>query len=1345
MKYLKHFFIIILLLLSNKSFSDNDIYFSRVTMENGLSQLSVSRIYQDELGAMWFATREGVNRYNGGNSMTVLQPLANDSNSVSGSLIKNICGNKSGVVYIHTQNGVDEYDLRTSNIRHMERNQVDAIAYGNHALLMADGVKLYQYKDNKKTFFAQISQSRSPIRVIYQTENDRIFIGTLSSGVFVINQNKDIRQVIPNTSQVSCIFEDSRKNIWVGTWHHGLYKIERNGNIINYSNSGKNRSGISSDFVRDVCEDNNGAIWIGTNRGLDKLMPADETFKHYGAEELSSQQLSNESVWALKKDKQGAIWVGTYFGGVNYFHPDANFYTFHNLRKGFFQNKPFPVISNLVEVDDERLFLCTEGNGLIFYNTKDKTYRAFLAQPGNSAALGNNNIKTAYYDADKKELWIGLHLGGLNKLELNTLKFTQYGVIKPELEQSDIVRTILPYQGKLLIATYNGLFLFDRKTERFTFFSEKLHKTVSYFVDVKIDKKNNLWIASRGLYKYNINTGKSKAYFYNSSETRSLSNNNVVKLLIDSKDRIWAATNGGGINLYDEKTDDFIRYDKSTSGLKNNYVSNIMESRLGNILIATTQGFSVLDTKTNKIYNYGTENGLPLNSLYNGGMCLTRNGEIYMAGMNGMVSFYEDKLSIPQRFFNIKLTDLWINNKRVTPGDETGILDKNLPYTDAVRLSYRQSLVSIDFASNNYITANEPLYRYKMEGLSGGGWILLPLGVNKLNFMNLSPGKYNLVLEAVSQADGSVIDRTELKIRMSPPFYRSWMAYLLYVALISFVVWRYVAFSRSRLLLKTSLAYEKKEKEHIEAVNQSKLRFFTNISHEFRTPLTLISGQVDMLLQTHGISPAVYNKIMSIKRNTRNMQNLINELLEFRKTEQGFLKIKVQEQDFVQFLQEIYLSFYDYAKHRNITFGFECAEQEISLWFDAVQMQKVFYNLISNAFKYTPENNSIHIAVNQTDTEVQVQVTDTGTGIQADALEKIFDRFYQAENGLETANGTRVGTGIGLALTKSILELHSGEIHVQSTPNEGSVFLVTLKKGAAHFTSEQKADGKSQGIKPQEYTDIPDEAFMQEMMDNHIQTDENKYSMLIVEDNTELREMLERIFEPLYNIYTAVDGEDGLNKAIEHQPNIILSDLMMPKMSGSEMCSKIKSNFSVCHIPVVLLTAQTAMEYNIEGLRLGADDYITKPFNVKVLITRCNNLVNGRKMLQERFSKQAGFSANVIATNDIDRKFLEKAYAVIENHLDNPDFDVVLFSGEMALGRTKLFSKIKGITGQTPNDFVLTVKMKKATDLLANHTEYNISDITYMLGFNSPKYFTKCFRDQFGISPTAYRKKISGE
>lgn len=1320
-------------LLSMALQANNDIYFSKIGMEQGLSQLSVMAIYQDELGVMWFGTREGISKFNG-NSIEKIIPSKNDSNSLINSVIKNICGNRNGLVFIHSQEGINEYNLRTNKMRVIQGNNADAIYYGISNLWIAENNKIYAYKNGVKEFHTEIEGIDSPILKILQTVDQRLVVGTLSA-VYIIDQNRKNRCVIDNTSQVSAIFEDDKKNIWVGTWHNGLYKIDRSSNVRNFLKH-DNGGSISSNFVRAICQDNKQNIWIGTRRGLEKLNPENEKFSFYQSGGSPSLELSNESVWSLYKDPQGNIWIGTYFGGVNYFNPEIDYYSFHNLTQGYFYNKPFPTISQIIEDKNKQLLLCTEGDGLIIYNPNTKTYSNLRAGNSNTS-LSSDNIKTGYYDAQKHEVWLGTHLGGISRVNLNTLQTKQIRHIKSGWTQSDIVRVIMPYNNELLVGTYNGVFLLNPNTYEMRLLSEKLHKKVSYVVDMLIDG-DDLWIASIGLYRYNIKTSELKAYHNSKNNPYSLSNNDITKLFMDSKSRLWVATSGGGVNQFVPEKEQFVHYDTQTSGFNNDYISNIIETKFGYLYIATTQGLTVLDPEASKSYNYSSANGFPLNSLFNGGMKTSTNGEIFVAGMDGMVSFAEDNLLSTQKAFNLYFSNLWVNNALVQPQDDNGVLEISLPYTNDIKLNHKQSMITIEFTTNNYINFNKPSYRYKLEGQSDA-WTNLPAGVNRLNFMNLTPGKYRLVLQAISEIDNQVLASTALNLKITPPIYKTSLAYLLYVVLVAFVIWRYLIFVRSKLLLKTSLDYEKKQKEHIEEVNQSKLRFFTNISHEFRTPLTLIAGQVDMLIQSGNVPPQVYNRILNIKRNTLNMQNLINELLEFRKTEQGHLNVKVSENNIVDFVYEIYLGFVEYAGFRNINISFKCDTQNIKLWFDAVQMQKALYNLISNAFKFTPQNGFVELKIIEMPDKVQLIVSDSGIGISQADIDRIFDRFYQAENGLQI-NNMAPGTGIGLALTKSIIEAHHAQIDVSSSPHVGTSFCITLNKGKAHFNGDQIVDSIELNNSKSVYYDALDAEYINEIREQQKSKNTAVYNMLIVEDNDDLRQMLQQMFEPLFNIHTACDGEEGLQKTIDLQPDIVLSDLMMPKMSGSEMCSKIKNNFNVCHIPVVLLTAQTAIEYNIEGLRLGADDYVTKPFNVKALISRCNNLINNRKMLQEKYSKQMDAHPRQLATNELDREFMEKAQRVIEEHLDDSDFDVPAFSREMALGRTKLFSKIKGITGQTPNDFIVNIKLKKAAFWLNNNPELNISDITYKLGFSSPKYFSKCFKEQFGLTPSAYRK-----
>jgi signal transduction histidine kinase/DNA-binding response OmpR family regulator len=606
-----------------------------------------------------------------------------------------------------------------------------------------------------------------------------------------------------------------------------------------------------------------------------------------------------------------------------------------------------------------------------------------------------------------------------------------------------------------------------------------------------------------------------------------------------------------------------------------------------------------------------------------------------------------------------------------------------------------------------------------------------------ITYTNLNPGKYILKIRAKQKGD--VFAETTLNIRIQSPFYATWYAYLFYVLLIAFIVYFIVKFYTSSIKLKVSLDYEKKEKEQIEWLNQSKLRFFTNISHEFRTPLTLIISHIESLLQSTSLQNSLYKRMLSVHKNAHRMGKLINELLDFGKQEQGFLQIKASHQDLVGFINEIVLTFKEYADHRHISLLFTHEEPGIDVWLDTNQMEKVFFNLLSNAFKFTPDGGEISVSIAMENRWVSIIVSDNGSGIEEKDLDKIFDRFYQAENGYSTNKHT-VGTGIGLALAKGIVELHHGQIHIENKKEGGSKFIVSLMLGDEHFSEEQKSPINQFSTNSGIVNSVLDEEFVKQIIKSQQSITDQKYSILLVEDNPEILDLLVQIFNPIYQVITAVNGKDALEKARNNNFDIIVSDVMMPEMSGIEMCSKIKSNLETCHIPVVLLTARTALEYTIEGLRTGADEYLTKPFDTRLLIARCNNLVNNRKQLQAKFSKQVDSNVNIITTNSIDQKFMTRAVELVENNLIDSNFDVNEFASEMMMGRTTFFQKLKGITGLTPNEFITNIRLKKSLKLLIEKPELSITDVGYELGFSSPSYFTKCFREVFGVTPAKYRK-----
>jgi signal transduction histidine kinase/DNA-binding response OmpR family regulator len=591
----------------------------------------------------------------------------------------------------------------------------------------------------------------------------------------------------------------------------------------------------------------------------------------------------------------------------------------------------------------------------------------------------------------------------------------------------------------------------------------------------------------------------------------------------------------------------------------------------------------------------------------------------------------------------------------------------------------------------------------------------------------------------------SLKDAICLNIHVSAPFYATIWAYLFYVLCLTALMVAFVRFKTRQAALRSSLEFERKEKERIEELNQVKLRFFTNISHEFRTPLTLILGQIEVLMQMD-LGTTVYNRIQRIYKNAWHMRNLISELLDFRKQEQGYLKLRVEEQNLVTFTRQIYMCFYEYAQKKEITYRFDSVEETISVWFDPIQLQKVIFNLLSNAFKYTSNKGNITVEVRKVASQAVVSVCDTGIGIPVEHISKIFDRFYQTENASSSSSFT-LGTGIGLALAKGIMNMHHGKIEVESTVGEGTKFILSLPLGNRHFSDEEMAvtEGRESLIIPETSVSSYGQLMAEEIKEPELQKnidEEDKPTILLVDDNTELLSMLEDIFLPMYNVYTACNGREGLEMAQQIQPDLIVSDVIMPEMSGKDLCYKIKTNVELSHISVVLLTAQTSVEYVVEGLMFGADDYITKPFNIKVLVARCNNLIKNKKRLIAHYAGKVITESPVAeAINEKDKELLTKCVNIVRENFENPDFDVTALASELCMGRSKLYMQFKQMTGLTPNEFILKVKLDEAMSLLTDHPELNITEISVRLGFSSPRYFSKSFKAFFGIAPQGVRSR----
>jgi len=1313
-------------------------YFEHLSVKQGLSHYSVNSLYQDENGMVWIGTRDGLNRYDG-NEITVFKQIPGDSTALFGNNIRSVCGDKNGHLFMLCKSGLVVFDLKKEIFKTIRRQDVSTLAYGRENLWFTSSDTIYAYQPSVagglRTHLLMPEKS-SRASSILETSDRMLYIATSTHGILVYDKNgKNVKRWPVN--DVICLYEDSKKNVWICTRYTGLYRIGFEGSLTAFQHNPADPESIPDNFVRTICEDDFGNYWIGLYTGLCKL-DTEKTkakFSLYKYERQISHGISNASVWSIINDKKGTLWIGSYFGGIDLFNPRYSIFNFYDA----FSKSPWslsnPVVGRIVSEKNGNLWIGTDGGGLNHLNRQTGRFTMYQAD-GSRNSISVNTIKSLWVDEKRGNLWIGTHMGGLNKLNLQTRKFTvfEHNPANSKSIPSNFVREIVHRNDTLYLATRNSIGVFDLKTETCTRMDfPTIELSQRELPDLYIDSNDRMWFCfSNMAFQFNLKT----------RELLKLElQNNVLFFYEDSQKRLWAGTDGHGVYLFNEKTKKLEHNAEFNKHLGSGYVIDMKESGGGYLYVSTNAGLVVIDNELHNSRLLNISNGFPLEALNENSLFVSDKNEIFAGGTNGMVSFNEKDINLPRADYDVNITGIRVNNKRVTPG-KGSIIAESLPYLNRITLKPEHSVITILFATTNYINVLNTDIHYQLIGFDKD-WIDANFQ-KSVTYTNLNAGTYTLRLRGKTMTDSGQFPEKSIQITVLPPFYKTTLAYFIYgiIALTLAIV--LIRFYTSKIQLSTSLEYEKREKKHIEDLNQSKLRFFTNISHEFRTPLTLIINQIELILQMGHIPQSIYGKLLNVMRNAHRMKKLITELMDFRKYEQGFMELKVSENDLIPFLNEIFLSFKELAQSKNIQYSFEYKSAELKIWFDTNQMEKVFYNLLANAFKYTPSNGNITLRVEDLGYDVMISVADDGVGIDAASQDRVFDRFYQAENSSQDWNN-RQGSGIGLALAKGIVNLHHGDIGVTSEPNQGSRFWVRLPADDRYFEADQKIASPDKDQLVISDISIPDKQFFEEILSSQKEADAHNSCILIIEDNVELLGLLASIFQPLYKVITATDGQEGYDKAVKHQPDIILSDVMMPRMSGTEMCSKLKSNIETSHIPIVLLTARTAADYMVQGLLTGADDYIIKPFNQKVLVTRCNNLVNSRKVLQKRFAMQTDPDPMIIATNAIDQQLLVKATQIVEKNIDNPGFDINHFASELCLSRTNLFNKLKGITGQTPNDFIINIRLKKSIYYLINSPELSIADIAVHSGFGSTSYYIKKFHKLFGTTPALYRKNNRNE
>ncbi|NRB53934.1 MAG: response regulator [Saprospiraceae bacterium] len=1351
-KYRKPWILALCWLITQPLFAQQEEVFRNLDMKEGLSQGTVFTITQDELGHMWLGTRDGLNKYDG-YQFTVYRHDPQESTSVVGNDIRVLYFDTTQhTLWIGTLQGLSRYDaavdtfhnyresegLSSNSIRCIQRDSKGRLWVGT-----ADGLNLLQEDGQKFRSIPLDFPANIDGEIIAITEDSRgsLLIGVDNGLYELIEQGADRFSVRPLVTKdqfslsdyrVQAILEGEPGQLWIGTRSGGVYLWDRPSNDIKvFQNEGGSSNALGSSGVRVLAKESNGMIWIGTFVGLIRYNPKTEEYHHFFADDQNPIHLRSRSIRSIFFDQRGGLWIGTYHGGASYYDPAlSRFRHFEHLARG--NSISHNVVSSFLEDEKGNFWIGTEGGGLNYFNRTKGRFTTYRFRPEQTDGISGNNVKTIIKDGPG--LWIGTFRQGLNYLDLTTKTFRHFKH-DPEATNSltnNNVYSLLKEDNLLWIVTYGGgLNVLDFNTNKFKAYQADPFDSLSISSNngrvIFKDSRDQLWVGTED----GLNLMKRSSIQDTSLQFQCfIADKKIYALYEDERQTLWIGTFSNGLfalNLDNLSIQQYTEVD----GLPGRAIFGIEQDEMGKLWLSTNNGLSKLDRDNAVFTNYNYSNGLQNLQFNYNAHYRTASGELLFGGYNGFTLFEPAEIISDSFTPPLIFTDLRVYNEKVDVGDKNGLLPKALNEVDELTFKYNEAIFSIGVAALDYFNPSNVQYAYKLEGLDND-WNH-KVGLTEASYTIQRPGNYLLRVKASNGYGIWSEEERHMKIKVLPPPWLSPIAYVIYSITFGLIIYGIWYFTRLRHRLRLEQLAKAKEKE----LNEVKLRFYTDITHEFRTPLTLILGPINELIDQHSSSGSS-SPLYSVKRNAERLLKLVNQILSFRKLESGHENVEAQQADMVPFLQEIYSSFEETAKLRKIHYAFHASVPEVVAWFDPEKLEKVVFNLLSNAFKFTPDQGEIKLEIDKKANTLLIRVSDSGNGIKEELHEQIFKRYYEK---VAIPFSKWKGSGLGLALSKQMITLHHGKLWVESEVGQGATFFVEIPLGKEHFKQEELVDGQIAllPLSPtiQENIALTPKKESSTSPSGSSHPEDEAPAILLVEDNIEILQYLEEVFQGTYRIATAADGREGLRKAAELNPDLIISDIMMPNMDGNTLCQKIKANIKTSHIPVILLTARAAQPFKNEGLETGADDYITKPFNPSELRLRVRNIIRTRKIIREKFVRVMNFEPKEVTVTSADEQFLRNALDIAEKHIEDSNFTAEQFAYELAVSRPLLFTKMKALTDQTPNNFMKTLRMKRAAQLLGQR-KLNVSEVAYKVGFRDTRYFSKCFQKQFNKTPSEY-------
>lgn len=1325
------------------------------TTDKELSSSMINKIYQDRDGVVWIATEDGLNRYDGA-KFTVYRNNKNNPHTLLNNFVRSILQDSKGHLFVGNLNGMQIHDRATDQ-------------FFTIPMKLVDGKPI-----------------EPNVGSIIERKNGELMIGTAGHSLFVLKNEGDsirarqLNQLVPS-NLITCLFEDSKENLWVATGDNGIFRICQNGNLVHYPH----KNNIAFNNITSICESKQGQLYVGglkiglfqynaqtdsfgcvsDNHGaklpVKVLYPSDtnniyigtdgEGLKLYDIEEKKIKEanfntaafnLQNAKIHSVLKDKMGNIWLGFFQKGVMIIPAISNDFKYIGYKSTMHNIIGSSCVMSVFKDHSGVIWVAADNDGIYGINP-DGTLKVHFA-PTSSPHSVPATIMGIFEDSNHN-LWVGSYLNGMARLNTTTGHCEYIDLTSQNTSAAESVYCFAEdNQKNLWVGTMgSGLYKIDIDT-----------KDVSSYISTsdgsdwtKINNLHNAWINCL------LHTSDDRLYigtydglgcldiknmdFVSPLNNRRILYGDVVYALCEDLDKcIWVGTSKG-LKYLNPKTNETREYTQE-DGLPSNFICGIKVDQNGFLWISTNSGLSRFDAKNNSFINFYASDGLQGNEFSKGAACAGPEGEFIFGGTNGITHFDPTRISNPNKQPEIRITDFYIHDTTVKKGMKSGgkeIVDTAVMDADHFYLSHNDNSFSIEFSAMEFYSPERITYMY---AFNNDNWISLRPGINRISFSSLTPGTYHFKVRAQDYA--SLSNVKSITITISPAWYASAWARIIYLLIASGIITIIAVQIRHRIRTNKEIV----EHKHTEQINEAKLQFFINISHEIRTPMSLVISPLQklMAMDKDGERQKSY---FTIYRNAERIVRLVNQLMDVRKIDKSQMHLKFQETEIVSFVSDLCSTFDDQAHSKNISLNFNTEVEEQNIWVDLKHFDKIIINLISNAFKFTPDNGEINISLRTGSNEdaptplqhyLEIVVEDTGIGISPEDMERIFERFYQIDN---SHNNSNTGTGIGLHLCRSLVELHHGTIKARNNEGKsGSHFIITLPLGNNHL--------KPEDMEEKEHTNTlvqtpPRHGPAQQESDGKSDKvrSKTKTRVLVVEDDEEIRRYICQELASDFHTLECTNGKEALSIVLKKTPDLVISDIMMPEMDGLTLCKKMKQNVIINHIPVILLTAKSREEDNIEGLETGADAYIVKPFNIELLRKTVFNLIKSREMLRNNFSGNQIQEDKLQKLNvqSPDDKLLSKVMKVINDNLSNPNLNVEMIATEVGISRVHLHRKLKELTNQSTRDLIRNVRLKQAASLLADK-HHNITEVASLTGFTNIAYFSTAFKELFGVPPTVY-------